>query len=164
MYKRILVPTDGSKLAEDAAGAAIGLAKSMGATIVGFYALPSYEESTYETVAISPGWIPEEEFNKINERAGKKYLAAIEKMAKAAGVAYESYTLMRSHPALAIVDAADDKRCDLICMGSHGRGGLAQVFLGSVTTKVLSMCSLPVLVHRVGKRRSRGKPGASKAS
>lgn len=163
MYKRILVPTDGSELAEDAARAAVAVAKSMSASIVGFYAPPSYEESTYETVVISPGWVTEKEFNKLNKRATKKYLGAIEKMAIAAGVPYESYSLTRTHPAIAIVEAANDKSCDLICIGSHGRGALVQIFLGSVTTKVLSMCTLPVLVHRKGAPKSRTKSAARKS-
>jgi nucleotide-binding universal stress UspA family protein len=161
MFKRILVPTDGSKLAEEAANGAVALAQSVGASIVGFYAMPTYDETAYETVVISPGWIPEEEFHKLHDRAAKKYLGAIEKIAKAAGVRCESYTRSTAHPAVAIVEAAKEKQCDLICMGSHGRGGLEQVFLGSVTTKVLSMCDIPVLVHRGKARKSRTKPTTS---
>jgi nucleotide-binding universal stress UspA family protein len=163
MFKRILVPTDGSKLAEEAANGAVALAKSVGASIVGFYAMPTYDETAYETVVISPGWIPEEEFNKLNDRAAKKYLGVIEKMAKAAGVRCESYTQSTAHPAVAIVEAARDKRCDLICMSSHGRGGLELIFLGSVTTKVLSMCDIPVLVHRGRTPKFRTKATTSKA-
>ena len=155
MFKHILLPTDGSKLAEKASRAAVELAKSEGASVVGFHALPSYEKSAYQTVAISPGWITEEDFDKFNQRAAKKYLGTIEKLAHEAGVPYEAYTLTQKHPALAIVEAVENKRCDLIFMGSHGRGDLAQVFLGSVTTKVLSLCSTPVLVYRSGPGKAR---------
>lgn len=148
MYKRILVPTDGSTLAEEAAHAAIVLAKKVDASVVGFYAMPSYDASGYETVVMSPGWIPEEEFNKAQQGHAKKYLSTLEKMATESGVSYESYSQTAQSAAMAIVDAAKEKQCDLIFIGSHGRGALAQVFLGSVTTKVLSLCSLPVLVHR----------------
>jgi nucleotide-binding universal stress UspA family protein len=148
MFERILVPTDGSRLAEEAARAAMTMAKAEQASVVGFHALPSYEQSTYETVVISPGWITEEEFHKLHRQAAKKYLGAIERIARDSGVPYESCTITGKHPALAIIEAATDKRCDLIFMASHGRGALAQVFLGSVTTKVLSLCSLPVLVFR----------------
>ena len=89
-------------------------------------------------------------FGKMFTINSQKYLAALEKMAVEAGIPYESQTLTAQSAALAIVDAAKDKGCDLIFMGSHGLGALAQVFLGSVTTKVLSLCSLPVLVHRHG--------------
>jgi nucleotide-binding universal stress UspA family protein len=155
MFERILIPTDGSKLADKASRAAVAMAKSEGASVVGFHALPSYEQSTYQTVAVSPGWITEEKFNKLNKQAAKKYLDAVEKLAHEAGVPYEGYTLTRKHAALAIVEAVKDKRCDLIFIGSHGRGDLAQVFLGSVTTKVLSLCSIPVLVYRSGPAKSR---------
>lgn len=152
MYQRILVPTDGSRLAQEAARAAVALAHSTGATIIGFHALPSYEKSTYNTVVISPGWITEQKFDKLTQRAAKKYLAAIEDMADGDGVPFEGYTVTAEQPALAIVQAAQDEGCDLIFMGSHGHGNLAQIFLGGVTTKVLSICDLPVLVHRPANR------------
>ena len=158
MFKRILVPTDGSKLAEAAARTGVALARSIGAGIVAFHALPSYDEAAYKSVVISPGWVTKEEFNRANKRAGRKYLKAIEQMAEATGVEYESYTLETAHAAPAIVQAAGDRRCDLICMGSRGRGGLAQFVLGSVTNEVLSTCSLPVLVHRTETAKPKARP------
>ena len=68
MFKRILVPTDGSKLAEAAAQTGVALARSIGAGIVAFHALPSYDEAAYKSVVISPGWVTEEEFNGANKR------------------------------------------------------------------------------------------------
>jgi nucleotide-binding universal stress UspA family protein len=48
----------------------------------------------------------------------------------------------------AIIAAASDRDCDLIVMGSHGRGGLSAIVLGSVTNKVLTHTKIPVLVYR----------------
>jgi len=59
------------------------------------------------------------------------------------------------------VDTAKAQKCDLIVMGSHGRGGIGQLLLGSVTHKVLTHCHIPVLVHRpTAKKRT----AASKAA
>jgi nucleotide-binding universal stress UspA family protein len=44
---------------------------------------------------------------------------------------------------------AEERGCDLIFMGSHGRSGWGQILLGSVTNKVLSHTTKPVLVHRL---------------
>lgn len=84
----------------------------------------------------------------------KKYLGEIEKMAQDAGVPFSGVSVTSEHPAVAIVDAADRHACDLIFMGSHGRSSIAQIFLGGVTTKVLSLSSLPVMVFRPGKTKS----------
>jgi nucleotide-binding universal stress UspA family protein len=77
-----------------------------------------------------------------------KYLAQVEKAAKAAGVPCQ--TLM-TKPATAhqgIVAAAKKQKCDVIFMASHGRGEFAALLLGSVTQKVLAHSKIPVLVYR----------------
>ena len=51
------------------------------------------------------------------------------------------------------IDAARAKKCDLIFMASHGRTGLPGIVLGSQASKVLSHSSIPVLVHKSGKKR-----------
>jgi nucleotide-binding universal stress UspA family protein len=164
MFKRILVPTDGSKQAEIAAQAAVDLAALSGGSVVALHVVPSYDDAAYRTVALSPGWVTEKEFDKLNQRAAKKFLGNVEKLAQAAGVSYDGCTVKGIHTANAIVEIAESKGCDLICMGSHGRGGLAQFLLGSVTSKVLSLCSLPVLVHRKGGRKAHTKSRSSAAS
>jgi nucleotide-binding universal stress UspA family protein len=54
--------------------------------------------------------------------------------------------MIHDHPYQAIVATAKEKGCDLIVMASHGRGGVAAVVLGSVTTKVLTHTAIPILV------------------
>jgi nucleotide-binding universal stress UspA family protein len=60
----------------------------------------------------------------------------------------EILRLSDDHPWEGIVQAAKDKRCDLIVMASHGRRGVSAVVLGSETQKVLTHSSIPVLVVR----------------
>ena len=52
------------------------------------------------------------------------------------------------HPYKAIIDTAKKSGCDLIAMASHGRRGVSALVIGSVTNKVLTHSSLPVLVYR----------------
>ena len=51
-------------------------------------------------------------------------------------------------PAPSIIKAAKSERCDLIVMGSKGHGALQTLFLGSVTSKVIAQCEIPVIVAR----------------
>lgn len=151
MFKKILVATDGSTLAEESARGAIALAKTCGASIIGFFAAPTYNLPIYNDISTSPAVEPERLFLKHNEKMANEYLGALEAMATAAGVEFIGRTIASDQPAVAIIRAANGEHCDLICMGSHGHGSIAQMLMGSVATKVLSLCDIPVLVHRTRK-------------
>ena len=138
MFKRILVPTDGSKLGEESARAAVALAKSIDATVVGFFASPTYQMPIYGDLAYSTPILSESEFNKLSKRTAKKYLGVLEKLARESSVKFEGHSLARDEPATAIIEAANDTLCDLIHMGSHGRNGLVQLVRdGGGSTTVL---------------------------
>jgi len=151
MFKKFLIATDGSGLAENAARGAIALAQASGAGVVGFFAAPAYNLPIYNDMSYAPVIAPEADFNKHTEQMARKYLGVLEAMAKAAGVPFTGKTTSSDQPALAIIDAANREHCDMICMGSHGHGSVAQMLLGSVAAKVLSLCDIPVLVHRARK-------------
>ena len=151
MFKKFLIATDGSKLAEDAARGAIELAKASGAEVVGFFATPTYNLPIYNDMSFAPVMALESDFNKHTERLAKKYLGMLDALAKAAGVPFTGQFAASDQPALAIIEAARSQHCDMICMGSHGHGRVAQMLLGSVAAKVLSLCDIPVLVHRTRK-------------
>jgi nucleotide-binding universal stress UspA family protein len=68
--------------------------------------------------------------------------------AQQAGVSCDTIQVEDAQPYRAIIAAAADRGCDLICMASHGRSGLSAVLLGSVTNKVLAHTKIPVLVWR----------------
>jgi len=147
VYKKILIPTDGSPLANAAARAGVAFASEIGAEIVGLFVAPDYMYPIY--VDMIPSNYPTREGHEAAMRkAGEMYLADMEKGAADAGLAYSSITLFSDMPAEKIVKTATDRQCDLIFMGSHGRSGLRQLLLGSVTAKVLATCEVPVLVYR----------------
>jgi nucleotide-binding universal stress UspA family protein len=147
MFKKILVPTDGSELSKKAAKKGIEFAKSIGAGVVGFFSPEDYRALMYSEY-IPPSLLSQEEFEANARKAAERNLAYIEKQAAGMGVPYEGYFLSAIAPWEAIVEAAKKKKCDLIFMASHGRTGLAGLVLGSQTTKVLTHSKVPVVVYR----------------
>lgn len=147
MFKKILLPTDGSELSRKSVKKGIAFAKSIGARVVGFFSPEDYRALMYSEY-IPPSLVSQKEFEANAKKAAQKHLAFVENAAKAAGVPYEGYFLSSIAPWEAIVDAAKKKKCDLIFMGSHGRTGLGALVLGSQTTKVLTHTKIPVLVYR----------------
>jgi K+-sensing histidine kinase KdpD len=75
----------------------------------------------------------------------------VAKIATQSKVPCEEVIQFSANPAQAIINCAKHHQCDLIFIGSHGRSGLSRLFLGSVTNKVISACTVPVLVHRASK-------------
>ncbi len=144
MFKRILVPTDGSDITGKAVDKAIGLAKSVGATL---YAISVKEPFPYSAISeMQP--TPPQEFFDAQERIAAKRLALVTDAAKAAGVACQAHSVEALHPWEAIIDHAKRNECDLVVMASHGRRGVSALLLGSETQKVLTHSTVPVLVVR----------------
>jgi len=147
MYKRILVPTDGSTLSRNAAKKAIQLAKEQNAMVVGIHVVPPYEPRVHDDY-VSPDFITPRQYAEITKRRVAKCLDYMKKAAEQAGVAYKGTYAQSAYPHMEIVKAAQRHGCDLIFMASHGRRGLSRLLLGSETTKVLAHSRIPVLVHR----------------
>ena len=144
MFKRILVPTDGSDLTAKAVAKAIDLAKALGASI---YTLSVKEPFPYSAISeMQP--VPPQEFFDAQERIAAERVNSVREAAKAAGLACEAHTIEAVHPWEAIIDHAKANACDLIVMSSHGRRGVTALLLGSETQKVLTHTTIPVLVVR----------------
>jgi nucleotide-binding universal stress UspA family protein len=145
MYKNILIPTDGSELANKAVEHGIVLAKAISAKItVVTVTLP------FHVFTLDPQ-VVEETSNQYKERIQRHAngtLSAVATKAKAAGVPCDIIHLEHEHVYQAIIDSAKAKDCDLIAMASHGRRGVSAMILGSETFKVLTHSRIPVLVHR----------------
>ena len=145
--KRILVPLDGSALADQALPHAIEIARRAPATIVLLQvAIPLIE--------YAPGMSP---FNRtiapsikfpdvVREQAYEQLAATIDRF----GIREVVMTplVVFGHPAEAIVDAATERRADLIVMATHGYSGLRRWALGNVADKVLHASPVPLLLVR----------------
>ena len=144
MFQRILVPTDGSDITQRAVTTALALAKTLGAEI---FTLCVKEPFPYGAVAeMQP--TPPQEFFDAQERTAVRHVRAVVDACDAAGVVCHAQTVEGVQPWEAIVEHAGKERCDLLVMGSHGRSGLASLFLGSETQDVLNHTTIPVLVIR----------------
>lgn len=147
MFKNILIPTDGSAQSQKAAAKGIALAKSLGAKVTGFFAAPPATPIVYRN-ALPVGYATPEEHQQMIERTAAKYLGFIERAASKAGVRYEGVHVTNDYPADAVIDMAKKKKCDLIVMATHSKGGLRDMIIGSVTQKVLNRATVPVMVFR----------------
>jgi nucleotide-binding universal stress UspA family protein len=144
MFKRILIPTDGSDVTAKAVATAVGLAKSLGAKL---YTLSVKEPFPYSAISeMQP--TPPQEFFDAQERIAAKRVQAVTDACKAAGVDCEAHTVEALHPWEAVIDHAKNQQCDLVVMASHGRRGVSALLLGSETQKVLTHSTVPVLVVR----------------
>ena len=144
MYKRILVPTDGSDISVKAVTAAISLAKLTGGELM---TVSVKEPFPYSAISeMQP--VPPQEFYDAQERIASGHVKQVVEAAAAAGLSCKGHTVEALHPWEAIIDHATTAGCDLIVMASHGRRGVAALLLGSETQKVLTHSTLPVLVVR----------------
>ena len=127
MYRHILIPTDGSELAQRGVAHGLALAKSAGARVSLIY-------------VVEPLLAVTGDFASVLDHAAS--------VAKEAGVPCETIEVDNMQPDQAIVAAAEQRGCDLIVMSWHGRSGLSTLLIGSVTNKVLTYAKVPVLVCR----------------
>lgn len=148
MYRHILIPTDGSALAEKAVAHGLSLAKSVGAKVTAMIVEAPF--SVFD--------VPESRLQYMSEAFAKHaeqikrhaagILSHVAESAEAAGVPCDVVQMEHDHPYKAIIMTAVDRGCDVIVMASHGRGGLSAILLGSTTNKVLTHTNIPVLVCR----------------
>jgi len=140
MIERLLVPIDGGSLGERAFVASIGLARQLGAAIVGFIVEPF-------APAPPPG-APSRGSDAALQAHAERVLARFERLAVEAGVPFEGVATQSGEVGQAILDAAHEHRCDLIVMATHGRSVIGELLRGSHTRDVMTRTDLPVLVLR----------------
>lgn len=142
MFKKILVPTDGSPLALRAATTAVDLAKAHGAQVVGVYVIDPFP---YIGIGDASAAGLQAYLAESRNVAGQA-LEALGKVCAAQGVAFVGDTIERNVVYEGVIETAQAEECDLIVMGSHGRQGVKALVLGSVAQKVLTHTRLPVLI------------------
>lgn len=145
MFKRILLPTDGSDQSQRAVIAGIAFAKGLGAEVVGLTVIPKFHTFTYRTDMLEE---TKEEYVVESQKTATLNLNYIRDAAREAGVPCACEQALSDDPYQMIISTARDRHCDLIVMGSHGRRGVKGLLLGSETQKVLVHSSVPVLVYR----------------
>jgi nucleotide-binding universal stress UspA family protein len=137
----ILVPLDGSILAESALAPAVDLARDHGARLVLLraaeaHALPMADPTEAQVTAV---------------RTAEEYLAEVRERVLKTGVTQVDTSVWYGPPTEAIVEAAGFRGVDLIVMSSHGRTGLGRLVLGSVAETVLRATRVPIFLIRPGE-------------
>jgi nucleotide-binding universal stress UspA family protein len=148
LYRHLLIPTDGSALAAKGVKAGVKLARALGARASGVYVIQPFLAPVYSEPAMYMTGPALADWEKASKAQAKKALAAIQRVAKAAGVRCATRVEEEMQPWRGILQAARRTKCDAIVMASHGRGGLGGAILGSQTSRVLAHSKLPVLVIR----------------
>jgi len=143
MYKRILVPVDGSETSNKALVAALQLAREGGGRVRLLHVLDPM-------AFLSTGYGPVVNLLQIAKDGASQVLAAAMEMAKAAGVPAEENCVERPGGRLGelVADEARAWEADLVVVGTHGRHGVSRALLGSGAEQVLRLAPVPVLSVR----------------
>jgi len=148
MYKRILVPLDGSKLAEQILPHVKTIANATGGTVILVRAVPEHAEFALEAPSETKKWI------KAEEDQAAKYLEGVAKGLEKAGLKTKAEVLP-GEAGTQILTVAERENVDLVAMMSHGETGLSAFERGSVAEKVLKHSPRPVLMVRAFRTQIR---------
>ncbi|HME81583.1 MAG TPA: universal stress protein [Candidatus Eremiobacteraceae bacterium] len=148
VFTSLLVPIDGSEPSDAACALAIALATDQKASVM----FVNVVETDKILASVMPGQGYSDPAPAIDamRAAGKDMLKSAEGKAQGAGVKARSQ-LIEGDCVPCIVNAVVGAGIDLIVIGSHGRGGLTRLVLGSVAEGVLRHCTVPVLVTKAPK-------------
>jgi universal stress protein A len=155
--RRILAPVDFSEVSNQSLDAAISLADQLGAKLVVLHAVePVYFAGTMFGPEINVPQLVEEQ-----RRAASSAMHDIIVRLKKKGV--DGTGLVETGaPYDVILRTADEKKCDLIVMGTHGRSGVSHLLLGSVAEKIVRGATCPVLTIRGSAAKKRTAPAGKK--
>jgi len=142
MYKKILVPLDGSELAKTALDQAEKLAKTFDAEIILFQVVP------FMPIYGSPELVTPLIVDEKQKEAAEKYLADLTEVLKKKGLKVAAMVRTGQQVAVEIIDFAKESGVDLIVMCTHGRSGISRWVVGSIAHKVLTRAETPILLVR----------------
>ena len=148
MYQHILIPTDGSEVADKAVEAGTNYAREANAKVLFFTAVPEYQPPTEGELLAHKPITSVFQYEKDAEKAAHTILDKAAAAAKEANVSFETDFALCDQPYQAIIDAAKRHGCDAIFMASHGRSGIPAWWYGSQTREVLTRTDIPTLVYR----------------
>ena len=143
MFKRIMVPLDGSPFSEAALSHAAVLAKAFDAEILVMHVLVGMQQTTM-IAAETPELM--EQLETSASRGAEKYLESKAQSLRQAGYNARSILGVGSSVAQVVVETAESEKVDTIVMTSHGFSGLNRLIFGSVAQRVARLAPMPVLL------------------
>jgi nucleotide-binding universal stress UspA family protein len=153
-FKHVLIPLDGSELAERAVDGALGIDAGGPVRYTLLRVAPTLTMTTALAASSQGGAVPESMYRALeaareqHRTLAEAYLAKISERLRAQTKDVETRVVADDTPADAILHDADARKVDLIAMTSRGHGGVKRMFLGSVADKVLRGSTTPVLLCR----------------
>lgn len=148
MFQTILVPLDGSRLAEEVLPYALSVAEAFGSRLILLQVVPASRTvaptDPIAQLAVEPAPEVGEELALEEERA-RTYLEWTAEPIRQRGLEVEC-VVIRGSPAEAIVHYALEREVDLIALSTHGRTGLGRLVFGSVAERVVRETGKPVLL------------------
>jgi nucleotide-binding universal stress UspA family protein len=144
MYERLLVPLDGSQVAETILPFAAQIAGPVDAEVL----LLRVMEPMSGASALASGGIVAPDVLVLEQLDAKRYLDEVAKQLTARGLRARTVVRLGS-PAAEIADIAKAEKVDLIALTTHGRTGIRRAVFGSVAQTVLRAAAVPVLMFRM---------------
>lgn len=144
MYKNILFPTDNSEISEKAFDFVMDLAKTFNSHVVVLHS-NQYYSSSYIAGGPLGSYYSDDTLEEEINFSWQEVLKLVKSKLDAAGISSE-IILERGEPGPVITATADDKKSDLIVLGSRGKGAVKSILLGSVSNYVLHHTKVPVLL------------------
>ena len=146
MFKHILFATDGSSASEHASQMAINMARAHGSHLTVVYVIDPYPYMGGNEMNI----VGFESYMESGRKHAERAFAHINHLASVGGAPIQVKTRLVEDSSVvkAILKTAEDEHAKLIMLGSHGRGGLEKLLVGSVAAKVVAHSTKPVMVIR----------------
>jgi nucleotide-binding universal stress UspA family protein len=158
VFRHILIPLDGSALAEQILEPALALGDLTQATYTLLHVLELF---------VLPGYAPlaqavhlDAHMTQAVRAERQRYLDDVAERLRASGHQVHTRTLLGTQPAVVLLDAAQEQGADLIALATHGRSGLPRLLIGSVADKVLQAAPAPLLLVRPPADVTTGVPDA----
>lgn len=143
MFQKILIPVDGSEGSWRALNTAVEIGKKFGSELLVVNVIQPYNNAALLAVPLDHATVSQG--NSELEKIGDKVLEMAHE--RLAGYEYKTeYCLEIGHPSERIIALAKKSKADAIIIGSRGLSGIAEFFLGSVSSKVSQYASIPVLI------------------
>ncbi len=146
MFKHILFATDGSSASEHASQMAINMARVHGSHLTVVYVIDPYPYMGGNEMNL----VGFESYMESGRKHAERAFAHVNHLASVGGAPIQLKTRLVEDSSVvkAILKTAEEEHAKLIMLGSHGRGGLEKLLVGSVAAKVVAHSTKPVMVIR----------------
>lgn len=157
--EHVVIPLDGSGLAEQIIEPALALGTCMEAKYTLLHVVEPVTRFDHSPVTTTADASFRE--TEWRQRAAERYLDDVAQRLRAKGQQVATMVVHAPQPALAILEEARQRRNTVVAMATHGRSGLTRRLVGSIADKVLRGATMPVLLYRPGEEPEPREPASA---